>query len=220
MFNNIAHRYDFLNRILSLGIDQGWRKKVVSAVRRQGAVDICDLATGTGDLALALSKIPDTRVTGLDIAKDMLAFAKQKGAKKGKDIQWVLGDGESLPFADASQDAVTIAFGIRNYENLDQGLAEMYRVLRKNGNVYVLEFSKPHRSLFKPIFMLYFRYILPTIGKLISGDASAYTYLPDSVNAFPDGEDFLAHLRKAGFTQATARPLTFGVATLYSGVKV
>ena len=219
MFNRIAPRYDLLNRLLSLGIDQRWRRRVVRGVRNQQAVDVLDLATGTGDLALALARIPGTRITGLDIARDMLALAEQKGARSrhGKGIRWVHGDGESLPFEDRSFDAVTIAFGIRNYEDPLQGLREMHRVLRPGGKVYVLEFSRPRKGFFQPVFMLYFRYLLPAIGRLISRDSSAYTYLPASVEAFADGEAFLSLMRESGFTDVSQRPMTFGVATLYVG---
>lgn len=221
MFNTIAPRYDLLNRLLSFGIDKTWRKKLVKAVRAQQPANIVDLATGTGDVAMALTKIPDVPITGLDIAKDMLALAKRKSRHHNLQdrIEWIHGDGEHLPFDDSSYDSATIAFGIRNYENLEQGLAEMLRILTPEGQVYILEFSKPSGGLFKQLFRFYFKFILPGIGRLISRDASAYTYLPESVDAFPDGEDFLSILRSVGFTATAAKPLTFGVATLYIGRK-
>lgn len=221
MFNTIAPRYDLLNHLLSFGIDRSWRKKLLRAVREQQPRHILDLATGTGDVALALTAIPNVPITGLDIAKDMLSFAQRKARQRHLDdrINWVQGDGENLPFDAASYDSVTIAFGIRNYEHLDKGLQEMYRVLTPKGHVYILEFSKPSGGIFKQLFRFYFKFILPNIGKLISKDPSAYTYLPESVDAFPYGEAFLTRMRQAGFGQVIARPLTFGVATLYIGVK-
>lgn len=221
MFNTIAPRYDLLNRLLSFGIDKIWRKKLVKAVRAQQPGNIVDLATGTGDVAMALTRIPDVPITGLDIAKDMLALAKRKSRHHNMQdrITWIHGDGEALPFDDNSYDSATIAFGIRNYEHLEKGIAEMLRILTPQGKVYILEFSKPSGGLFKQLFRFYFKYILPGIGRLISRDPSAYTYLPESVDAFPDGEDFLSIMRSVGFTEATARPLTFGVATLYIGQK-
>lgn len=221
MFNTIAPRYDLLNRLLSFGIDRIWRKKLVKAVRAQKPSNIVDLATGTGDVAMALTKIQDVPITGLDIAKDMLALAKRKSRNHNLQdrIEWIHGDGEHLPFDDNSYDSATIAFGIRNYENLEKGLEEMLRILTPAGQVYILEFSKPSGGLFKQLFRFYFKFILPGIGRLISRDPSAYTYLPESVDAFPDGEDFLTIMRSAGFTSTTAKPLTFGVATLYNGQK-
>lgn len=221
MFNTIAPRYDLLNRLLSFGIDKIWRKRLVAAVSAQAPANIVDLATGTGDVAMALAKIPDVPITGLDIAADMLSLAERKAQQQSltERITWIHGDGEALPFAANSFDSATIAFGIRNYENLEQGLAEMMRVLTPNGQVYILEFSKPKGGLFKQLFRFYFKYILPGIGRMISRDPSAYTYLPESVDAFPDGDDFLAIMQSVGFRNTTARPLTFGVATLYIGKK-
>lgn len=221
MFNAIAPRYDLLNRLLSFGIDKIWRKRLVKAVHAQQPNHIVDLATGTGDVAMALTKIPGVQITGLDIAKDMLALAKRKSRHRNLQdrIEWIHGDGEHLPFDDSTYDSATIAFGIRNYEDLEKGLGEMLRILTPMGKVYILEFSKPSGGLFKQLFRFYFKYILPGIGRLISRDPSAYTYLPESVDAFPDGEDFLSIMQSVGFTATTARPLTFGVATLYIGQK-
>lgn len=221
MFNNISARYDFLNHMLSLGIDKGWRRKTVKAVLSTGAKNVLDIATGTGDLAIALGKAGLQPVVGVDISAGMLEVGREKIAKRGLTgvISMELGDSEALHFPDHHFDAITVAFGVRNFEHRLQGLQEMHRVLKPGGVVHVLEFSQPEGFPFKQIYRFYFKYILPTLGKWISKDASAYTYLPESVDAFPNGKAFLAELEQAGFSATKQRKLTFGVASLYTGVK-
>lgn len=221
MFNNIAHRYDFLNRSLSMGIDVLWRKKMIAQLKAMRPKVILDVATGTGDVALEAMSLKPERVVGVDISTGMLELGKQKIAKRGlsSTIQMVEGDSENLPFDDNTFDAVTVAFGVRNFENLNKGLKEINRVLRKDGKLVVLEFSQPKAFPVKQLYWFYFNNILPVFGKMLSKDASAYTYLPESVKAFPDGDAFLAQLKKAGFSANFKRPLTFGIATIYTGVK-
>lgn len=221
MFDNISARYDFLNHFLSLGIDKGWRRKVVSIVKKHQPKRMLDIATGTADLAIALSRLNPEKIDGVDISEGMLAVGKEKIKKKGltEVIKLSYGDSEALPFPDASFDAVTVAFGVRNFENLNLGLSEMYRVTRPGGWVVVLEFSKPSHFPVKQVYQFYFSHILPRWGKLISKDAAAYTYLPESVQAFPDGKDFLNHLGDAGYTSLKEKRLTFGVASIYTGIK-
>jgi demethylmenaquinone methyltransferase/2-methoxy-6-polyprenyl-1,4-benzoquinol methylase len=221
MFDNISARYDFLNHFLSLGIDKGWRKKVVAIVRKHQPKRILDIATGTADLAIALSRLNPDKIDGVDISEGMLAVGKEKIKKRGlaEVVTLSYGDSEALPFPDASFDAVTVAFGVRNFENLDLGLSEMYRVTRPGGLVVVLEFSKPSRFPIKQLYQFYFTHILPRWGRLISKDASAYTYLPESVQAFPDGKDFLNHLSAVGFSSLKEKRLTFGIASIYTGIK-
>ena len=221
MFNAIAKRYDLLNRTLSLGIDVIWRNITVKAVGKHQPIDLLDVATGTGDLAIALSHIPNSHIYGIDIAQSMLAVAQVKIEKKHLDDRITLshGDGESLPYKDASYDAVTVAFGVRNFENLMPGLKEMRRVLRPDGQIAILEFSQPERFPIKQIYHVYFKVILPVIGRLVSKDNAAYTYLPESVDAFPYGQTFLDKLQEAGFRDLHHRPLTFGIATLYTAKK-
>jgi len=221
MFNNIAGRYDFLNHFLSLGIDKGWRRKLIRQMSRHNPANILDVATGTGDLAIAAAKIQPEKITGIDIAEGMLAIGKLKVEKLHLQnlIHLQQADSENIPFADTSFDAVMVAFGVRNFENLAKGLEEMYRVLVPGGYVYILEFSKPQKFPFKQLYGFYFNNILPVLGRIVSRDMSAYTYLPESVGAFPSGQEFTEIMLKAGFTMATSRQLTFGVATLYSARK-
>lgn len=222
MFNNIAGKYDFLNHFLSLGIDHIWRKQVVRLIKHQYPVQILDIATGTGDLAVAVAKaLPDSKIIGADISENMLEIGKQKMIKKelNQRVIMELGDSENLKYEDGFFDAVTVAFGVRNYEDLDKGLAEMYRVTKSDGQVYILEFSKPTVFPFKQIYNFYFLRILPLFGKTVSKDNNAYTYLPESVQQFPDGRDFLQHLEKAGYINVKQKKLTFGVASIYHGTK-
>jgi demethylmenaquinone methyltransferase/2-methoxy-6-polyprenyl-1,4-benzoquinol methylase len=222
MFNAISPKYDALNRILSVGIDQIWRRKTVREIRATGATQILDVATGTADLALALADgIPGSKVVGVDISAGMLDVGRQKVRARRKDdrVRLDLGDGEQLPYDDASFGAITVAFGVRNFENLEQGLRDMHRVLQPAGTLAVLEFSQPTLWPFRPLYLFYFKNILPRIGRLISKDASAYTYLPDSVEAFPYGEAFATKLRDAGFTAVRIRPLSLGIASLYVATK-
>lgn len=221
MFDNISARYDFLNHLLSLGIDKGWRRKVVRIVSGTNPTKVLDIATGTADLAIALSKIENTHITGVDISAGMLKVGGEKIDKKGlsERIALQLGDSEQLPFEDNSFDAITVAFGVRNFENLEAGLKEMLRVVKPGGKVVVLEFSQPTGFPFKQIYRFYFKFILPTIGRLVSKDQSAYTYLPESVDAFPYGQRFLDILAKLGYSKAVAKAVTFGVATIYTATK-
>ena len=221
MFNNIAHRYDFLNHFLSAGIDYSWRKKAIRLIGKQNPTSILDVATGTADLAIEAVTINPQKIIGIDIAEDMLEVGKKKILKKN--LQHIIslekGDSENLQFDTGLFDAAMVAFGVRNFENLEKGLAEMFRVLKPNGMILVLEFSKPDKFPVKQLYNFYFRNILPFMGRLISGDSAAYTYLPESVYAFPDGENFTNLLTKIGYQNATATPLLFGIATIYKASK-
>lgn len=222
MFNAISPKYDALNRILSAGIDQSWRRKTLREIRATGALNLLDVATGTADLALALAKgIPGSRVVGVDISAGMLEVGRSKVRARDLEgrVRLDLGDGEQLPYEESSFGAVTVAFGVRNFENLEQGLRDMRRVLEPGGSLAVLEFSQPTAWPLRGLYLFYFKNILPRIGRLVSKDASAYTYLPNSVQAFPYGEAFAAKLREAGFKSVRVRPLTFGIASLYLAIK-
>ena len=222
MFNAISPKYDALNRILSAGIDQSWRRKTLREIRATGALKLLDVATGTADLALALAKgIPGSKVVGVDISSGMLEVGRSKVLAKDLEgrVRLDLGDGEQLPYEESSFGAVTVAFGVRNFENLEQGLRDMRRVLEPGGTLAVLEFSQPTAWPLRSLYLFYFKNILPRIGRMVSKDASAYTYLPNSVQAFPYGEAFAAKLREAGFQSVRVRPLTFGIASLYLAIK-
>jgi demethylmenaquinone methyltransferase/2-methoxy-6-polyprenyl-1,4-benzoquinol methylase len=220
MFDNISKRYDFLNHLLSLGIDKGWRRKVVKQVMSKNPQNVLDVATGTADLAIALGKAMKADVKGLDISAGMLEVGREKVAKrKLKNVELVLGDGENLPFANNTFDAVTVAFGVRNFENLEKGLKDIYRVIKPGGQLVVLEFSQPEKAPFKQFYNFYFKNILPTIGKLVSKDSRAYTYLPESVQAFPYGDAFLNKLDECGYKNNSSKPVTFGIASIYIGKK-
>ncbi|WP_017733177.1 bifunctional demethylmenaquinone methyltransferase/2-methoxy-6-polyprenyl-1,4-benzoquinol methylase UbiE [Nafulsella turpanensis] len=221
MFNNISKKYDLLNHLLSLGIDIIWRKKAIALLKKDQPKYLLDIATGTGDFAIeALSLRPD-KVVGVDISEGMLAVGKEKIKRKGLQdvIELQQGDSENLQFGDDSFDAVIVSFGVRNFENLEAGLAEMLRVLRPGGRVVIIEFSKPRRFPFKQLYNFYFQTILPKIGKLISKDRSAYTYLPESVQEFPDGDRFLNILSDLGYKQTRCKPLTFGISSIYTAIK-
>jgi demethylmenaquinone methyltransferase/2-methoxy-6-polyprenyl-1,4-benzoquinol methylase len=217
MFNSIAHRYDFLNRFLSLGIDRAWRKKAISYLKPLAPKVILDVATGTGDLALEAISLSPTQIIGIDIAEQMLVYGREKIEAKGLSaiIEMVNGDGEQLPFPNNNFDAITVAFGVRNFQNLSKGLKEMNRVLKPGGRIVVLEFSKPNSFPFKQGYNFYFTYILPVLGNLLSNSKNAYTYLPESVKHFPEGADFAAFLKDAGFKNMIVKPLTFGTCSLY-----
>ena len=221
MFNNIAVRYDFLNHFLSLGIDKGWRKKAIAEVASIKPQSILDVATGTGDMAIAAAKLLPKKIIGIDIASQMLEVGRKK--IKEQNLEQVItlqtGDSESMPFATGEFDAVMCAYGVRNFEHLDKGLSEMCRVLRPGGKVVILEFSHPSRFPVKHLYRFYFRYILPSLGKLVSKHSKAYTYLPESVMAFPEGKSFCRILENCGFKNAEAKPLTFGITTLYTAEK-
>lgn len=225
MFNSISPKYDLLNHLLSLGIDIYWRKQAIKQLKKfhPQPSHLLDVATGTGDFALeAMKMIKPTQITGVDISEGMLNVGKQKMKKLGLDDRIFLqvGDSEDLPFEDNTFDSVIVAFGVRNFENLEKGLAEIHRVLSKNGTLVVLEFSKPQGFPFKQLYNFYFKNILPLVGKLISKDQSAYTYLPESVQAFPDGEQFNTILKNLGYESVVCKPLTFGISSIYMGHKV
>jgi demethylmenaquinone methyltransferase / 2-methoxy-6-polyprenyl-1,4-benzoquinol methylase len=222
MFNNISKTYDFLNHFLSLGIDIIWRKMAINELKQDKPQYILDVATGTGDFAFESLKILDPKkIIGVDISKGMLEIADQKIAKRNlsEKFEVRMGDSEKLLFDDNEFDAVTVAYGVRNFENLEKGLADIQRVLRPGGKAVVLEFSKPRVFPVKQLYNFYFNYVTPGIGKLFSKDARAYAYLPESVAAFPDGADFVALMDKVGFKNTKQRPLAFGICSIYTGVK-
>ena len=221
MFNNIAHRYDFLNHFLSLNIDKIWRRKAISLLRQQKPKRILDIASGTGDLAIEACKLHPEKVIGIDISTGMLDIGREKIQKLGLNhiIELEEGDSENLRFDDESFDAITVAFGVRNFENLEKGLREMNRVLKTGGKCIVLEFSKPEKFPIKQFYNFYFRFILPGIGRLFSKDKRAYTYLPESVAEFPDGKTFTALLLQCGFKTARQIKQTFGIASIYESTK-
>lgn len=222
MFNNISKTYDFLNHFMSLGIDIIWRKKAINELKKDQPKLILDVATGTGDFAFeALSILKPDKIIGVDISQGMLDIAKQKIAKRnlGDHFEVKLGDSEKLPFEADEFDAVTVAYGVRNFENLEIGLADIQRVLKPDGKAVILEFSKPKVFPVKQLYKFYFNYITPGIGKLFSKDSRAYSYLPESVAAFPDGETFVGLMDKVGFKNTKCRPLAFGICSIYIGVK-
>lgn len=220
MFDRISPKYDLLNRLCSLGTDQAWRSKVIRAVGREPVDRLLDVATGTADLAIMTSRVAK-HVTGADISAGMLAHGRTKVEKAGLSdrIELVQADAADLPFADGSFDAITVAFGVRNFEDLPRGLRGMVRVLRPGGRLFVLEFSKPQQTPFKQLFRFYFHRVMPLIGRMISKDDAAYSYLPASVDAFPQGKAFEAMLADCGLRELRSRKLTFGIATLYTGRK-
>jgi demethylmenaquinone methyltransferase / 2-methoxy-6-polyprenyl-1,4-benzoquinol methylase len=224
MFDNIAKHYDFLNHFLSLGIDKIWRRKMIAELVEVNPKRILDVATGTADVAINTIKqlkIKDLKIVGVDISNEMLNVGRKKLVTEGVNdvIELQLGDSENLPFQGNNFDAVTVAYGVRNFENLERGLTEMHRVLNANGKIVVLEFSRPRIFPFRQLFNFYFKNILPTIGKLTSKDARAYSYLYESVQAFPDGDDFLTVLNKVGFKNTSCTTLTLGICSLYVGYK-
>jgi demethylmenaquinone methyltransferase / 2-methoxy-6-polyprenyl-1,4-benzoquinol methylase len=221
MFNNISRRYDFLNQLLSLGIDKMWRKRAIGLLKPLEPRTLLDVATGTGEFALEALKLNPDKIFGIDIADGMLDIGRQKilTRKAAATIQLMHGDSENIPFPENKFDAVTVGFGVRNFENLKQGLGEILRVLKPGGIVVILEFSKPSSFPFKQVYNFYFRFILPRIGSIVSNDKAAYTYLPKSVEAFPDGEDFLRILHDVGFKNTKCSSLTFGISSIYTGTK-
>lgn len=223
MFDSIAWRYDFLNHFLSFGIDHLWRRRAVKIISRSYKnPQILDVATGTGDLALAAMKLDPPKIYGIDISAGMLEIGKQKIIKKGysNKIELIRADSENIPFGDDYFDVAMVAFGVRNFADPLKGLSEMRRVIRNKGMILVLEFSKPSAFPFRPVYNFYFRNILPFFGRLFSKDKAAYTYLPDSVSRFPDNEKFLELLAEAGFTGTRQVKLTGGVASIYTGIKM
>lgn len=221
MFNNIARKYDFLNHFLSLGIDKLWRKKAIKLLRSHQPKRMLDIATGTGDFAIAALKLNPDSVVGIDISTEMLAVGREKIVKKGLEnkIQLFEGDSENIRFDNNSFDVITVAFGVRNFENLEKGISEMYRVLDTGGKLVVLEFSKPRKFPIKQIYNFYFFKILPFCGRIVSKDVSAYTYLPESVENFPDGDKFLEICESCGFNTVKEQRLSFGIASIYIGTK-
>ena len=220
MFDTISGNYDGLNRVISLGTDVKWRKKVVQIIADCHPKSILDIATGTGDLALQFSeKIPGAKVVGLDLSEGMLSVARKKAAKASMDVYFVKGDSEALPFQDNSFDAITVSFGIRNFENLEKGLSEIHRVLAPGGQFVILETSVPTRFPWKQGYYVYNKAILPVIGKLFSRDKVAYRYLSESASVFPFGEKLNNILRKIGFIEVDNKPQTLGVATIYLATK-
>ncbi|WP_461533811.1 bifunctional demethylmenaquinone methyltransferase/2-methoxy-6-polyprenyl-1,4-benzoquinol methylase UbiE [Sinomicrobium sp.] len=221
MFDTISGNYDGLNRVISFGIDIKWRKKVVKLVKECRPSTVLDIATGTGDLAINLAETGAEKITGLDISPGMLEVGKRKIEEKQlqNTINMVLGDSENLPFADDSFDAITVAFGVRNFENLEKGLSEILRVLKPEGRFVILETSVPTKTPYKQGYKLYTKYILPLIGKLFSKDRSAYAYLSESASVFPHGEKLNNILSKTGFIKVQHLPQTMGVATIYTASK-
>lgn len=221
MFDTISGDYDGLNRVISFGIDVKWRKKVVKIVQEAQPQTILDIATGTGDLAINLAQTQADKIIGLDISSGMLEIGKQKVSKKGLDhkIEMVLGDSENMSFKDNTFDAITVAFGVRNFETLEKGLKEIYRVLKPNGKFVILETSVPVKTPYKQGYNLYTKHILPVIGKLFSKDQNAYKYLSESASVFPYGEALNNILREIGFINVEDFPQTFGVATIYTSSK-
>lgn len=222
MFNKIAPYYDFLNHLLSGGIDVIWRRKAIAILKDSNPSIILDVATGTGDLAItAARKLQPTRIKGIDISTEMMEVGRKKVKKKGLDylITFEEGSAENLPYEDNTFDAITVAFGVRNFEDLNKGLQEMYRVLKTGGTLVVLEFSQPTIFPFKQIFNIYFKYLLPLVGRFTSKDPKAYQYLYDSVQAFPAGDKFLTILENTGYKSNQCIPLTLGICSIYHGKK-
>lgn len=221
MFDSIAGKYDFLNHFLSAGIDYSWRKKVAKIVAQEKPASVLDVATGTADLAITVARRTKAKITGIDISSGMLQIGIKKLEQKAlnQQISLLQADSEKIPFEAKTFDVSMVAFGVRNFENLNDGLSEMHRVTKPGGLIVVLEFSKPRKFPVKQLYSFYFRHILPAVGRLISKDQGAYTYLPDSVGQFPDGKQFLDELERSGFTKVSERRLTFGIASIYTGRK-
>jgi demethylmenaquinone methyltransferase/2-methoxy-6-polyprenyl-1,4-benzoquinol methylase len=215
MFDRIAPRYDQLNRLLSLGIDRRWRRRLLREVLLAQPRRVLDVATGTGDLAIALAEAGIAEVSGVDISQHMLAVGRVKVARAGVNVRLFCADGEALPEADDSYDAVTVAFGVRNFEHLEQGLLELLRVLRPGGVLAILELSTPSLGVVRALHGVYCRHIVPRVGAAVSGEGAAYQYLPASVAAFPCGERFLQVLLDNGASEVRCIPLTLGIASLY-----
>ncbi len=221
MFDTISGDYDGLNRVISFGIDTKWRKKVVKIIKESNPDTILDIATGTGDLAINLAETNATKIVGLDISRGMLDIGKEKVKNKGLDskIEMVLGDSEKMPFEDNTFDAITVAFGVRNFESLENGLKEILRILKPGGSFVILETSMPDKTPYKQGYNFYTKNILPLIGKAFSKDKNAYKYLCESASVFPYGEALNNILKETGFINVKDLPQTFGVATIYVASK-
>ncbi len=222
MFDSIAPAYDWMNRAMTFGLDKQWRRTTVRCVSQFNPRRVIDLAAGTGDLAIALAEaMPQASITGLDLSLGMVAIGREKLAQNGlaSRVSLECGDCLAMPYDDNSTDAITIAFGVRNFENLDRGYAEMYRVVRPGGQIFVLELSTPVNPLVKPFYKLYARCIIPFLGRIVSKDRRAYSYLPESIAAVPQGEDMLRLIADAGFRDTKFRRMTLGVCTLYTATK-
>lgn len=222
MFDSIAGRYDFLNHFLSAGTDRYWRRKAIKQIgKHKKKPSILDVATGTGDLALASLRIDPVKVTGIDISSGMLEIGQEKIKRLGVEdkIQLIHGDSENIPLPDETFDVAMVAFGVRNFSDPVRGMKEMRRVLKKDGMIMVLEFSRPRNAIFKSLFYIYFRRILPFFGRIISGDSEAYTYLPESVAVFPDNIEFMRLMQDAGYLNVRQTKLTGGIASIYTGFK-
>lgn len=222
MFDSIAPAYDWMNRAMTFGVDKSWRRKAVSMVAASKPGHIVDIATGTGDLAIALAnKMPYASVTGIDLSQGMVDIGRTKVTAAGLDnrIDLLTADCLDMPFEDSSTDVITVAYGVRNFEHLDRGYAEMFRVLKPGGLLCVVELSTPVNPIIKPFYKLYTKFIIPTVGRMVSKDSRAYSYLPESIAAVPQGDDMLRLMRDAGFIDTKFKRLTFGVCTIYTGHK-
>lgn len=222
MFNDIAQRYDFMNRFLSAGIDQSWRRKAIEQLKEIKPKRLLDVATGTADVAIMASGLlHPVHITGIDISEGMLQIGKEKVQKAGKQgsIELLKGDSEAITFENDSFDAVIVAFGVRNFQNLETGLTEIKRVLRPGGKLVVLEFSKPQLPIVRTFYNFYMKYICPQFGKMFSKNPAAYEYLDESINKFPEGKNFTEILNRVGYTRTYNKPLTFGICSIYCGIK-
>ena len=222
MFDSIAPAYDFMNRAMTFGIDKCWRAKAVKMIKAYSPKTILDVATGTGDLAIKLARsLCPNKITGIDLSEGMIAIGQKKVADAHLDniIDFVAGDCLNLPFDEAQFDCITVAYGVRNFEHLDQGYREMYRVLKPGGVLCVIELSTPTSPIVKPFYKLYTRCIIPFVGRLVSKDVRAYSYLPESIAAVPQGNDMLQLMREAGFNSCHYKRLTFGTCTIYMAIK-
>ncbi len=221
MFNNIAYRYDFLNTLLSLGIHKGWRKKCIALLSAKKPQYLLDVATGTADFAINSMKLSPTKVVGIDISEGMMKFGREKIAKLNLQDKIILqyGDAETCDLPSNSMDAITVGFGVRNFQHLEKGLENMLRILKPGGQLCVLEFSTPRKFPMKQFYKFHFKYITPTLGKIFSKDSSAYTYLPESIKVFPDNENFVEILNKTGYVNTSYQSVSFGLAAIYMAEK-
>ncbi|MDD4143709.1 MAG: bifunctional demethylmenaquinone methyltransferase/2-methoxy-6-polyprenyl-1,4-benzoquinol methylase UbiE [Prolixibacteraceae bacterium] len=221
MFDRISYRYDLLNHLLSFNIDKLWRRNAINRLAEFNPATIIDIATGTADFALAATRLNPKKITGIDLSEGMLEIGRQKVKRRGFShlITLIKGDSEELPFADNLFDAAIVGFGVRNFENLEKGLSEIFRILNPGGVFIVLEFSYPHNKLFRKLYFFYFTKVLPVIGRILSKDSSAYSYLPESVAEFPEGERFMDALRRTGYFNCRCYPQTFGIASVYLSQK-